>query len=52
MLSIINLKPLIEKLNATKSYEIEKSVAITFAEGGILCNMIRCDYYLRLGVKR
>ena len=42
---------LIEKLNATKSYEIEKSVAITFAEGGILCDMIRCDYYLRLGVK-
>ena len=31
--------------------DLEKSVAITFAEGGILCDMIRCDYYLRLGVK-
>ena len=31
--------------------DLEKSVAMTFAEGGILCDMIRCDYYLRLGVK-
>ena len=31
--------------------DLEKSVAITFAEGDILCDMIRCDYYLRLGVK-
>lgn len=38
-----------KNLTQQKSYEIEKSVAITFAEGGILCDMIRCDYYLRSG---
>ena len=48
---IIILFSLIEKLNATKSYVTEKFVALTFAEGGVLCDMIRCDYYLRLGVK-
>jgi hypothetical protein len=37
---------------AQRNYcDLEKSVAITFTKGGILCDMIRYDYYLRLGVK-
>ena len=47
------IKPIIKLKNLTQRIycDLEKSVAITFAEGGVLCDMIRCDYYLRLGVK-
>lgn len=37
------LKTLIKKLNATKSYETKKSVAIIFAEGGRNMNSLRFD---------
>ena len=40
-----------KNLTQQKSLKNLKTVAMTFAEGGVLCDMIRCDYYLRLGVK-
>ena len=43
----LKLKNLTQRI----SCDLKKTVAITFAKGGILCDMIRCDYYLRLGVK-
>jgi len=41
----------LKNLTQQNHCDLLKLVAMTFAEGGILCDMIRCDYYLRLGVK-